>query len=146
MNICGNIREVIGGIEIPDSIKYLGQPDWEDVNLVASSDLTSYKLYLEKEKDICIRYSGIIKKLKLRCAREGLMKLQLIKYLETRDKIINKKNKLIKSQNIYRHDLDLNDFKNIVFIYESQKGAKRFPSKICYEFFIQTGREPYEIS
>ena len=137
------IEEVIEGIKVPKVVKYLGEPNWEDVVNSHSGVNTYKKAYLLKEKQIKLMYSGVKARLKLRMAKESLLTLEMIRFLELRDNIIMKKNNMIIDKKLYRHDLDLNKKSNLLFIYESQKGYHRFPYKFAYEYYIKTGKEPY---
>ena len=68
----------------------------------------------------------------------------MVRFLINKDtKILNINNE-IKKLNLYKHDLELSK-ENIIYIYENQKGFRRFPSKIGYDYFMKTGKEPYTI-
>jgi len=134
-----------GDIEVPPIVKYLGQPEWVDVCSNIKKNNKIDMSYCLKEIEIKQKFKGVKARLKILKARNAMLKLHLLDFLNVRDRIIKCKNKIIIDKKIYRHDLDLRDINNLILVYESQIGSKRFPTLSAYNYYIKTGRKPYEI-
>lgn len=138
------------GFKMPPEMNYLSQVDGE---IIAEGLLANKRLQqLWKRRAIALvdeykyKHSKLqdrIMKVKLKAIQEEIMTAHMLDYLLARDDSIVKKNNLIKSLDIYKHDKELT--RDILCeIYHSQKGSRKFPYKAAYEFFMATGKEPYK--
>lgn len=138
------------GISFPNEMKYLSDVDGEIIATGLLANKPLQKLWktsaLALEKQFENRHSkrdDKILALKCKHIQQEIMSTYMLEYFLSRDDCILMKNNLIKEQKIYKFDKDQLTKDDLYDLYHSQKGAKRFPTQVCYDFYIATGKEPY---
>mgnify|MGYP003648361357 FL=1 len=85
------------------------------------------------------------KRLRKENIKNRLMEKFCIRYLIDKDTKIININKAILALNLYKHDKLLTR-ENLIDIYQTQKGFRRFPIQSSYDYYIETGKQPYIIN
>ena len=130
-----------------DSIPY---PDISDWNNILEDDIKIQKMYNDKIKQINQAYpkndrkGKIMIKNKTKLARNNLITIYMFEFMMDRDQKLLERNNELKQLGLWKHDRF--EREDIIEAYRTQKGAKRFINAKAYNYFIDTGKQPFIIS
>lgn len=141
-----------GNLKLPKGLAWLPQPEEQEVVDGMQNDEEVQNLLDAKYKVIEAQYvlkhskkDMRRKELKLAWARNKAIEIFILRWMCFRDDVVKAKNEIIQSQNIYDFSLNALSRQDLIDIYESQKGGKRFPTQAAYDFYMKTGKEPYSV-
>jgi hypothetical protein len=144
--IASEIGDKVCQIEVPNMMKVIPRPDAEMIYESMWTHPVLARAWTRKMEFIRTQpLTALKRRMKIQIAKNKLIDMYSLSYITNRDNLIYKNNQALKALNLYKHDKTTLTRDELIEIYQSQQGYRRFPTQAAYNYYINTGKCPYNI-
>lgn len=144
--IASEFGDEVKQIEVPDIMKIIPKPCPEVVyegmwhHPVLACAWKRKMEFINEQKLTPMR-----RRMKIQIVKNKLIDMYALSYMTNRDELIYQNNQAIKALGLYTHDKSVLTRADLIDIYETQKGFRRFPTQAAYDYYLKTGKRPFVV-